>query len=45
MPMGGPKVVYMGIISVSGGPYRSTSADLVYCIGRMFYDAVLVAVI
>ena len=41
VPMGGPKAVYMGIISVSGGPYWSTSADLVYYIGRMFYDGIL----
>jgi len=41
VPMGGPKAVYMGIISVSGGPYRSTSADLVYYIGRVFYDGLL----
>ena len=42
VPMGGPKAVYMGIISVSGGPYRSTSADLVYYIGRVVYDCLLI---
>jgi hypothetical protein len=39
--MGGPKAVYMGMISVSGGPYWSTSADLGYYIGLVVYECLL----